>query len=117
MKTLLLLATLLSASSAFAGELTCHVIKNETIYTGQYNVLATERGIAIRKGKKLVASGPAQDGSAAAYELKVNNEMIEEGAEVFLSNDWSDAKGGRFTIIDRTRDLGNVKTEFECEAK
>ncbi|MGZ3650472.1 MAG: hypothetical protein ACXWR1_03595 [Bdellovibrionota bacterium] len=117
MKTLILaLACLTYATSAFASEFTCKVVKNATIYSGQFNVTMTANGIAIRKGSKQVASGPAEDGNAA-YELKRNNEVIEEGAEVFLSNDWSASRGGRFTVIDRTRDLGNSSTEFSCDAK
>jgi len=116
MKSLILAFACLTSASAFASEFTCKVVKNATIYSGQYNVTMTANGIAIRKGSKQIASGPVQD-TNAAFELKRNNEVIEEGAEVFLSNDWNRSSGGQFTIIDRTRDLGNVSTEFSCDAK
>jgi hypothetical protein len=118
MKTLIPALLLVTSASAFAGDLECTVVRNETLYVGTYQVKATEHGISLSKNGKLIASGPSTtDQVAFAYELKRNALMIEDGAEVYLSSDWSDRKGGRMTIVDRTRDVGNVSTAFECRAE
>jgi hypothetical protein len=117
MKIILALSALalFAAPTVFAAEFTCKV-KDSRFYSGQYTVKVTENGMSIHKRDELIASGPAAEGKAD-YELKKNNEVVEEGAEVYLSKNWSAKNGGEFTIVDRSRDLGNEKSVFSCEPK